>query len=84
MMLDELMAEQRVASIRRVDSLRLMLEDEARAAHRGGLRRWLARMLVRAGLLLDRGSVERVAGVRGGPVAHNGRGGDDGLAWHLR
>jgi hypothetical protein len=59
MTFDELLVEDRVAAIKRIQARRLELVEQARAADRGGIRRALAGTLVRLGAWLDRGAVER-------------------------
>jgi hypothetical protein len=59
MTFDELLVEDRIAAIERLQSRRLELVEQAQAADRGALRRTLARGLVRLGAWLDRGAVER-------------------------
>lgn len=61
MTLDELLVEDRVATIERLHAQRFELVEPAEApmADRGGIRRSLAGALVRAGTWLDRGAVER-------------------------
>ena len=59
MTFDELLVEDRVAAIERLQARRLDLVELAQAAERGALRRSLAGGLVRLGAWLDRGAVER-------------------------
>jgi hypothetical protein len=61
MTFDELLVEDRIETLRRLDSAWTRLEEEAHAAYEGGWRRSLAAGLVRVGAWLDRGAVERAA-----------------------
>ena len=62
MTFDELLTEDRIGALKRLDTAWSRLEDEARAAQAaGGTRRAIAAALVRAGAWVDRGAVERAA-----------------------
>ncbi len=61
MTFDELLVDDRIATIERLNVARLQFAEEARAQHAGGVRRTIAAALVRLGGWLDRGAVERVA-----------------------
>jgi len=64
MMINELLAEQRIEQLSRLDGARIALEEEARARHRRsqrGLRQTSAAALVRLGIMLDRAAGERAA-----------------------
>lgn len=61
MTFDELLVENRIEAVRRLDTAWARFEVEAHAAHEGGWRRSLAAMLVRISARLDRGTVERAA-----------------------
>lgn len=61
MTFDELLLEDRIETVRRLDTARARFEEEAHAAHEGGWRRSLAALLVRISARLDRGAVERAA-----------------------
>lgn len=61
MTFDELLMEDRIETVRRLDTAWTRFEEEAHAAYRGGWRRSLAAVLVRIGAQLDRGAVERAA-----------------------
>ena len=61
MTFDELLTEERIETLRRLDTAWVRFEDEARTAHDGGARRAIAAGLVRLGAWLDRGAVERAA-----------------------
>jgi hypothetical protein len=72
MTIDELLAEQRIQQLSRLDGARIALEEEARAQQRrlhGGLRQASAAALVRLGIMLDRAAGERAAGI----FAHGAR-----------
>jgi len=64
MMIDELIAEQRIQQLSRLDSERIALVEEARARERlrhRGPRQATAAALVHLGILLDRAAGERAA-----------------------
>lgn len=61
MTFDELLLEDRIETVRRLDTAWARFEEEAHAAHEGGWRRSLAALLVRISARLDRGAVERAA-----------------------
>lgn len=59
MTFDELLTEDRIGALKRLDTAWMRFEDEAQAARAGGTRRAIAAALVRAGAWLDRGAAER-------------------------
>ena len=59
MTFDELLVEDRIEALRRLDTAWARYEEEAHAARDGGWRRSTAAVLVRVGAWLDRGAVER-------------------------
>jgi hypothetical protein len=61
MTFDELLVEDRIEALRRLDTAWARFEEEAHAAYDGGWRRSIAGGLVRIGAWLDRGAVERAA-----------------------
>jgi hypothetical protein len=64
MMIDELIAEQRIQQLGRIDSAYIALVEEARARQRRlhrGLRQTIAAALVQLGIMLDRTAGERAA-----------------------
>ena len=61
MTFDELLVEDRIEAMRRLDTAWVRFEREAHAADEGRWRRSLATALVRIGARLDRGAVERAA-----------------------
>ncbi len=61
MTFDELLTEERIGTMKRLDTAWVRLADEARTAHDGGARRAIAAGLVRVGAWLDHGAVERAA-----------------------
>jgi hypothetical protein len=63
MTFDELLVEDRIETLRRLDTAWVRFEEEAHAAYGGSWRRSLAAALVRIGTWLDRGAVERAAPV---------------------
>jgi hypothetical protein len=61
MTFDELLVDDRIATVERLNMALLKFGEEARADAAGGVRRAIASALVRLGGWLDRGAVERVA-----------------------
>ena len=61
MTFDELLTEERIETMKRLDTAWVRLEAEARTAYGGGARRTIAAGLVRVGAWLDQGAVERAA-----------------------
>ena len=69
-MLEQLIVEQQFVRARALDSRRIALEEEARAANHGpALRTRVASALVRAGAWLDRGAIARARPVTRTPTA---------------
>ncbi|HYM16139.1 MAG TPA: hypothetical protein VEZ14_11315 [Dehalococcoidia bacterium] len=64
MILEELILEQTLKGLERVDPARVAFIDAEMARRRGGLRRAAAATLVRLGISLDRDAGERAASMR--------------------
>jgi hypothetical protein len=61
MTFDELLVEDRVEKLKRLDTAWVRFEEEAHAANSGSLRRSMAAGLLRVSAWLDRSEVERAA-----------------------